>query len=117
MKKYVHNLNIDETIQETHLNVFLECGKDAELVTDYEPQFSSEDIVKRAKKHIGKGDYDLPTRNCEHFASWCYRGHTESVQIAKYGDFFTRCAVLLGSATLIASTLGLFFSIGAKKSW
>lgn len=35
--------------------------------------FSADVIIQRAKSELGKhkGDYNLFTKNCEHFANWC----------------------------------------------
>lgn len=41
--------------------------------------------VQRADSQLGRSDFDLMTRNCEHFASWCATGQWESAQIAFVG--------------------------------
>lgn len=37
--------------------------------------------VHRAKSQLGRNDFDLISRNCEHFASWCATGRWESGQV------------------------------------
>jgi hypothetical protein len=107
----------NQMVQEIYLETFLECGKDAEIVTDYEPRFSSENIVKRAKSYIGKRDDDLPIQNGELFVSWCYRGNNFNInQMAKYGVIFTWMSIYLGFATLLCSVLALCCTILSKIS-
>ena len=59
---------------------FLEDAEDPQVV-DQEPKFSYREIVERAQQYIGKGEYDLKSKNCEHFASWCYLGAAYSEQV------------------------------------
>ena len=42
-------------------------------------------VVARAESRLGDRDYDLLTRNCEHFATWCKTGRWESAQVARFG--------------------------------
>ena len=75
----------ERKVCETSLEGFLNGGSDAQLVDD-EPAFAYEDIVKRARKHIGAKSDCLPTRKGEHFASWCFRGSSAfSRQIIAFG--------------------------------
>jgi hypothetical protein len=41
------------------------------------PVFSPDEIVRRAEAQLGKhkGDYNLVSFNCEHFARWCTYGY------------------------------------------
>ena len=43
--------------------------------------FSPEETVKRARKEIRKGEYNLVVHNCEHFALWCKTGVYDSQQV------------------------------------
>jgi hypothetical protein len=45
--------------------------------------FPPEEIVRRAHALIGelRGEYDLMSLNCEHFARWCATGELESGQV------------------------------------
>ena len=65
------DLTTDRVICETSVAYFLEDAEDPQVV-DQEPKFSYREIVERAQQYIGKGEYDLKSKNCEHFASWCY---------------------------------------------
>lgn len=46
--------------------------------------YSPEEIVIRAKKCIGEGQYNLAFRNCEHFAIWCKTGINHSYQVERF---------------------------------
>ena len=47
----------------------------------YRKLYSPEETINRARSCIGKGEYDVVTHNCEHFALWCKTGVSESEQI------------------------------------
>lgn len=61
--------------------------------------YDPDEIVSRARSHIGKGEYSLPVRNCEQLASWCYEGSA-----------FSRQVDALGGTLMVA---GIAFSLGA----
>lgn len=50
-----------------------------------EENFSPTETVRRARSQIGKkkGEYNLATNNCEHFARECKSGKAESKQVQK----------------------------------
>lgn len=60
-------------IRETAVEWFLENGKDAQVV-DIEPKYPYPVVLERARRQLGRGDYDISSRNCQHFTSWCYTG-------------------------------------------
>ena len=74
------DLTTERVICETSVAYFLEDAEDPQVV-DQEPKFSYREIVERAQQYIGKGEYDLKSKNCEHFASWCYLGAAYSEQV------------------------------------
>ena len=39
------------------------------------------EIVEHEQQYIGKGEYDMKSKNCEHFASWCYLDAAYSEQV------------------------------------
>jgi hypothetical protein len=43
--------------------------------------FSPDAIVARAESRLGERRFDLVLNNCEHFASWCKTGLSESRQV------------------------------------
>lgn len=43
--------------------------------------YTPEETVQRAKSRLGEREYNLLTKNCEHFAIWCKTGVSESHQV------------------------------------
>ncbi len=52
---------------------------------DYISSFIPEDVVRRAESRLGETQYNLLSNNCEHFATWCKIGVSESRQLARFG--------------------------------
>lgn len=52
---------------------------------DHFRPFSKAEIVRRAKKRLGRHEYDLLKNNCEHFATWCRYGKAMSKQVEAMG--------------------------------
>lgn len=92
-------------ISETSLAWFLEGGSDAQIV-DEEPEFELAEVVRRARKYVGRAGYSLPTRNCEHFASWCYKGSAFSQQVFAFGAGAGVVSVVLGMLAIAAMSMG-----------
>jgi hypothetical protein len=44
-------------------------------------EYSSAEIVSRARSRVGERHYRIFSNNCEHFCSWCTRGKSYSVQV------------------------------------
>lgn len=51
----------------------------------YTTAFLPEIVMNRAISRLGEQQYDLFTNNCEHFATWCKVGRSESAQLVNYG--------------------------------
>ena len=49
--------------------------------TDVHTQFSSQEIVRRARSRLGEDSYRLLTNNCKHFCDWCLRGQERSREV------------------------------------
>lgn len=47
--------------------------------------YEDEVVFQRAHSRLGERQYDLFTNNCEHFATWCKTGRSESLQLASFG--------------------------------
>lgn len=47
--------------------------------------FIATDVLSRAESRLGERKYDLFYNNCEHFATWCKTGRSESAQLANFG--------------------------------
>lgn len=45
-------------------------------------EYSSEEIVSRARSRVGECHYSILSNNCEHFCNWCTRGKSYSVQVS-----------------------------------
>jgi hypothetical protein len=43
--------------------------------------FSSDAVIARAESRLGEGNFHLLFNNCEHFASWCVTGISNSNQV------------------------------------
>jgi hypothetical protein len=43
--------------------------------------FSADAVIARAESRLGERRFDLVLNNCEHFASWCKTGLSESRQV------------------------------------
>ena len=94
---------------ETSLEWFIAGGANAQVV-DAEPAYPYIEVVARARHHIGASAYSLPTRNCEHFASWCYLGSAFSQQVWAFGAGAGIISVILGVISVVAMTM-------ARKKW
>ena len=72
-------------------------------------KYTADEIVERARKHVGNGDYDLFLHNCETFAKWCKYGVKMSEQAQRYGLAFTTGAGVgagAGVGTLVGMGIG-----------
>ena len=94
----------DRSVLETSLEWFLVGGTNAQVV-DAEPAYSYLDVVARARGHLGATTYSLPTRNCEHFASWCFLGSAFSHQVWAFGAGASIIGVLLGVIGIVSMSM------------
>lgn len=51
----------------------------------YAASFIADVVIERAESRLGEQQYNLLTNNCEHFATWCKVGKSESLQINNFG--------------------------------
>lgn len=61
-------------------------------------------VVQRAESRLGESNYNLTTNNCEHFATWCKTGISESAQLQNFGLDIGRLS-LPGSDKLIQEAI------------
>lgn len=101
--------HLQKEIVETSLAWFLDGGKDPSI-EDTEPDYPLEDVVKRARSQLGKCGYFLPTKNCEHFASWCRTRSAFSGQVSRFGE-----SIVVSS--VVALIIGSFVMAGARNPW
>jgi hypothetical protein len=69
-------------------------------VREYDSCFDAATVVNRALSRVGERGYHLFDNNCEHFATWCKTGRSDSRQV----DDAT--AVLLGFPVVVALGAG-----------
>lgn len=99
----------DACIREKSLSAFAkgrECGVDDSV----EQKFSPNETVRRARSQIGrrKGEYNLATNNCEHFARECKSGKSESKQVQK-----VVAGVAVAASVVVATTVAI--ALGKKQ--
>ena len=62
---------------------------------------SENTVIERAESLLGKSQYDLGRRNCEHFAVWCKTKKWESPQINTVSSQFLRIAIQVSLALAV----------------
>jgi hypothetical protein len=53
-------------------------------VVEYDEALSREEIISRAKSRLHEDGYHILWNNCEHFATWCMTGNSESKQVRAF---------------------------------
>lgn len=80
------------SVRHSWIAEFIRPGERVELVVHQGPVFQPQEVVSRARSCLGQSGYDLFSRNCEHFATWCKTGALRSDQV--------RTAVLLAGVAV-----------------
>ena len=75
----IHYRKSNETISRTAMATFSH-GKKV-YVRHYQTCFLPDVVIHRAESRLGEKRYNLLFNNCEHFATWCKTGVSESQQI------------------------------------
>jgi Lecithin retinol acyltransferase len=80
----IHYRKPREIIEQTSLSTF--SRGNPIYVAEYSEGFGyiPDVVVERAKSRLGENNYNLLSNNCEHFASWCKTGISDSKQIRNY---------------------------------
>lgn len=80
----IHYRKPSEIIEQTSFETFSKGNK--VYVRKYPDGFSfiPEVVVKRSFSRLGENKYNLLFNNCEHFASWCKIGISESKQVKDF---------------------------------
>lgn len=99
----------ERVVCETSIEEFLAGGTDPQVV-DEVPLFPSSEVLKRAISKLGSSGYNLPSKNCEHFAQWCAKGAAYSKQVQQVGIGVGIVAIILG--VISVSILGM-----AQNPW
>ena len=83
----IHYRKPSETIEQTSIASFARGSRIYRR--DYSGQFCylPEIVVERATSRLGEQKYNLLFNNCEHFATWCKTGKSESQQIQDFVPF------------------------------
>ena len=99
----------DACIREKSLDAFAN-GRECSVDDSVEQKYSPTETVRRARSQIGKrkGEYNLATNNCEHFARECKSGKSESKQVQKV---VAGAAITAGVIAVTATAIAL----GKKK--
>lgn len=78
----IHYRKPSETVERTSLATFSKGNKI--YVKNYPTHFIPDVVLKRAKSRLGEKKYNLLSNNCEHFATWCKTGVSDSRQIRDF---------------------------------
>jgi hypothetical protein len=77
----IHQRKRTETIERTSFATFVNEAKSKVYVRHYPVCFIPDVVVQRAESRLGEKNYNLLFNNCEHFATWCKTGVSESRQV------------------------------------
>lgn len=82
----IHLRKRTETIERTPFSAFVNDAKSKVYVRHYPTCFIPNVVVRRAESRLGERKYNLLFNNCEHFATWCKTGVSESQQVKNFVD-------------------------------
>jgi hypothetical protein len=80
----IHLRKRADTIERTSFATFVNNAKSKVYVRRYKTCFIPDVVVKRAESRLGERNYNLLFNNCEHFATWCKTGVSESRQVKNF---------------------------------
>lgn len=80
----IHLRKGTETIERTSWATFVYDAKSKVHLRQYRACFLPDVVVRRAESRLGERHYNLLFNNCEHFATWCKTGVSESQQIKDF---------------------------------
>jgi Lecithin retinol acyltransferase/PspA/IM30 family len=86
----IHYRKPSETIEQTSIETF--ARGNPVYIRKYEAgfYFIADVVVSRAHSRLGEQRYNLLFNNCEHFATWCKTGFSDSLQIRDFIPFVTQ---------------------------
>lgn len=87
----IHYRKPSETIERTSLATFTQ-GKKV-YVKQYATSFLPDVVVQRAESRLGERKYNLLFNNCEHFATWCKTGFSDSLQLRDFAPIISKMNV------------------------
>jgi hypothetical protein len=86
----IHQRKRTETIERTSFASFVNDAKSKVYVRRYRVCFVPDVVVQRAESRLGERNYNLLFNNCEHFATWCKTGVSESRQVQDFIPAITK---------------------------
>lgn len=78
----IHYRKSDSTIARTSMTTFAD-GRPLQ-VRHYPVSYTPDATIARASSRLGEQQYNLLYNNCEHFATWCKTGVSESLQVKEF---------------------------------
>ncbi|MBP0020261.1 MAG: lecithin retinol acyltransferase family protein [Cyanobacteria bacterium SBLK] len=78
----IHYRKPSETIERTSLATFARSSPVS--IKYYPTSFIADTVVRRAESRLGERRYNLLFNNCEHFATWCKIGTSDSQQVRNF---------------------------------
>jgi len=75
----IHYRKSSETIERTSMGIFSDGHKI--YLRSYTTSFTPDVVIRRAISRLGEQQYNLLFSNCEHLATWCKTGISESSQV------------------------------------
>jgi hypothetical protein len=78
----IHYRKPSETIERTSLEIFSQGQRI--YVKPYAIRYIADTTIYRAESRLGEREYNLLFNNCEHFATWCVTGISNSKQIRDF---------------------------------
>jgi hypothetical protein len=86
----IHLRKRTETIERTSFATFVNRAKSKVYVRHYPVCFIPDVVVQRAESRLGQSNYNLLFNNCEHFATWCKTGVSDSQQVRDFVPVITK---------------------------
>ncbi len=78
----IHYRKPSETIERTSVTTF--SRNNPVYVREYSVRYIADTTIQRAESRLGERKYNLLLNNCEHFATWCITGVSDSRQIRNF---------------------------------
>ncbi len=72
----------EATVKRTSIEAF--TWSKPVYIRQYPAHYIAETTLQRAESRLGEREYNLLFNNCEHFATWCKTGISDSKQIRKF---------------------------------
>lgn len=86
----IHYRKPSETIEQTSIETFARGNPVYLRKYDAGFYFIADVVVSRAQSRLGEQKYNLLFNNCEHFATWCKTGFSDSQQIREFIPLITQ---------------------------